>query len=105
METKEMIEILRYKANNIKAKIEPEFFNEVADRLEECEEIRNKFKEFVLYDSEVIEIKIYEKAIDDFRKAIRKGILSKFTEEQIEEWIEEWIEESRFKAGEIDDNR
>lgn len=35
METKEMIEILRYKANNIKAKIEPEFFNEVADRLEE----------------------------------------------------------------------
>lgn len=34
METKEMIEILRYKAENIKAKIEPEFFNEVADRLE-----------------------------------------------------------------------
>jgi PHP family Zn ribbon phosphoesterase len=34
METKEMIETLRYKANNIKAKIEPEFFNEVAERLE-----------------------------------------------------------------------
>lgn len=34
MKTKEMIETLRYKANNIKAKIEPEFFNEVADRLE-----------------------------------------------------------------------
>ena len=29
-----MIETLRYKAENIKAKIEPEFFNEVADRLE-----------------------------------------------------------------------
>lgn len=29
-----MIETLRYKAENIKAKIEPEFFNEVADKLE-----------------------------------------------------------------------
>ena len=34
MTTKEMIEILRYKADNIKTKIEPEFFNEVADKLE-----------------------------------------------------------------------
>ena len=34
MTTKEMIEILRYKAENIKAKIEPEFFNEVAETLE-----------------------------------------------------------------------
>ena len=34
MEIKEMIEKLRYKANNIKAHIEPEFFNEVADELE-----------------------------------------------------------------------
>ena len=34
MTTKEMIETLRYKANNIKAKIEPEFFNEVAEALE-----------------------------------------------------------------------
>ena len=34
MTKEEMIEKLRYKANNIKAKIEPEFFNEVADRLE-----------------------------------------------------------------------
>ena len=34
MKIEEMIEKLRYKANNIKAKIEPEFFNEVADRLE-----------------------------------------------------------------------
>jgi hypothetical protein len=40
MKTKEMIETLRYKANNIKAKIEPEFFNEVADRLEELEEYK-----------------------------------------------------------------
>lgn len=35
MTTKTMIEILRYKADNVKAKIEPEFFNEVADKLEE----------------------------------------------------------------------
>lgn len=34
MKIEEMIEKLRYKANNIKAKIEPEFFNEVADMLE-----------------------------------------------------------------------
>lgn len=34
MTTKDMIEKLRYKADNIKAKIEPEFFNEVADMLE-----------------------------------------------------------------------
>jgi hypothetical protein len=34
MTTKEMIDTLRYKANNIKAKIESEFFNEVADKLE-----------------------------------------------------------------------
>lgn len=37
MTTKEMIKILRYKADNIKAKIEPEFFNEVADRLKKIE--------------------------------------------------------------------
>lgn len=34
MTIEEMIEKLRYKANNIKAHIEPEFFNDVADRLE-----------------------------------------------------------------------
>lgn len=34
MTTKEMIETLRYKAKNIKAHIEPEFFNDVADELE-----------------------------------------------------------------------
>ena len=34
MKREEMIEKLRYKANNIKAHIEPEFFNEVADELE-----------------------------------------------------------------------
>ena len=35
MTKEEMIKRLRYKANNIKAHIEPEFFNEVADKLEE----------------------------------------------------------------------
>lgn len=34
MTTKEMIETLIYKGTNIKAKIEPDFFFEVADRLE-----------------------------------------------------------------------
>ena len=40
MEIKEMIEKLRYKANSIKAHIEPEFFNDVADRLEEYEKYK-----------------------------------------------------------------
>ena len=39
MEVKEMVEKLRYKTNNIKAKIEPEFFNECANVLEKCEEL------------------------------------------------------------------
>ena len=43
MTTKEMIETLRYKANNIKAKIEPEFFNDVADSLEEYKELERRF--------------------------------------------------------------
>jgi hypothetical protein len=34
MEIKEMIETLIYKGTNIKAKIEPDFFFEVAERLE-----------------------------------------------------------------------
>ena len=34
MKIKEMIEKLRFKAENIKAHIEPEFFNDVADELE-----------------------------------------------------------------------
>lgn len=38
MKTKEMIETLRYKANNIKAKIEPKFFNDCANALEELKE-------------------------------------------------------------------
>ena len=42
MTSEEMIEKLRYKANNIKAHIEPEFFNEVADRLEEYKELEEQ---------------------------------------------------------------
>lgn len=45
MKTKEMIETLRYKANNIKAHIEPEFFNEVADRLDELEEYKKMYED------------------------------------------------------------
>ena len=45
MKTKEMIDTLRYKANNIKAHIEPEFFNEVADRLDELEEYKKMYED------------------------------------------------------------
>ena len=40
MTTNEMIEKLRYKANNIKAHIEPEFFIDVADALEKYEKYK-----------------------------------------------------------------
>ena len=40
MTTNEMIEKLRYKAENIKAHIEPEFFNDVADVLEKYEKYK-----------------------------------------------------------------
>jgi len=40
-----MIETLRYKANNIKAKIEPQFFNEVANRLIVLEEYKKMYDE------------------------------------------------------------
>lgn len=37
-----MIKVLRYKAEHIKAKIKPEFFNEVADALERLQEKESK---------------------------------------------------------------
>ena len=40
MTTNKIIEKLRYKANNIKAHIEPEFFNDVADVLEKYEKYK-----------------------------------------------------------------
>ena len=40
MTTNEMIEKLRYKANNIKAHIETEIFNDVADMLEKYEKYK-----------------------------------------------------------------
>ena len=46
MTTKEMIETLRYKAENIKAHIEPEFFNDVADGLE-----KQVAKKLVVWDN------------------------------------------------------
>lgn len=43
-----MIETLRYKANNIKAKIEPKFFNEVADVLEGKDiNVTSKYDEWI----------------------------------------------------------
>ena len=46
MTTKEMIETLRYKAENIKAHIDPEFFNDVADGLE-----KQVAKKLVVWDN------------------------------------------------------
>lgn len=46
----ETIERLRYKAENIKAHIEPEFFNDVADRLEELGNYKAKMEMQWLHD-------------------------------------------------------
>ena len=40
MTTNKIIEKLRYKANNIKSHIEPDFFNDVADVLEKYEKYK-----------------------------------------------------------------
>ena len=43
--TNTLIDILRFKAENIKAHIEPEFFSDVADRLEELEEYKKMYED------------------------------------------------------------
>ena len=42
MNKESMIKVLRYKAEHIKTKIKPEFFNEVADVLERLQEKEDK---------------------------------------------------------------
>ena len=49
--TKEsMIKVLRYKAEHIKTKIKPQFFNEVADVLERLQEKENEVKRSVKWE-------------------------------------------------------
>jgi hypothetical protein len=43
--TQTLIDILRFKANNIKAHIAPEFFTDVAERLEELEEYKHMYED------------------------------------------------------------
>ena len=56
----ELIETLRYKANNIKAKIEPEIFNKAADSLEILNELeKRKFtlealQEYMKFEDELV---------------------------------------------------
>ena len=74
MTTKEMIETLRYKADNIKAKIEPEFFNEVADRLEILEELQNRkftiedLQEYMKFEDELVKKNFTFKSVIEARE-------------------------------------
>ena len=74
MTTKEMIEILRYKANNIKAKIEPKFFNEVADVLEGKDiNVTSKYNEWISVKDKLPEIKDGENCSDKILISTKKG--------------------------------
>ena len=76
MTTNEMIEKLRYKANNIKAHIEPEFFNDVADMLE-------KYEKYKLALYKVIKL----------NKVMPSGIKIGKTNEEINEMSKKTMEE------------
>ena len=79
--TKEMIETLRYKAENIKAKIDPEFFNEVADALETWKELQKRnmtpeiIKEYMIFEDECIQKDFTFKSLIEAReKQVAKDI-------------------------------
>ena len=73
MKTKEMIEILRYKADNIRTKIEPEFFREVAKRLRALEEYKKKFEDDVYKQADMLEKQITKEPTNyDVDKLIEK---------------------------------
>ena len=69
METKEMIETLRYKANNIKSKIEPKFFNDVADALEKQIDVISSLEK--MQDTYR---KLYEKRNEEYDKGFADGL-------------------------------
>ena len=73
MTTKEMIETLRYKANNIKAKIEPEFFNEVADVLEKQVKLAEDYTEYFKVIKNA-NLKLYEVKKDEYYNGFANGI-------------------------------
>ena len=50
MNKESMIKVIRYKAEHIKTKIKPEFFNEVADVLERLQEKENEVKRSVKWE-------------------------------------------------------
>ena len=72
MKIEEMIEKLRYKANNIKAHIEPEFFNEVADTLENQVEFNKVIS--ILEKMKDTYRKLYEKRLEDYDKGFADGL-------------------------------
>ena len=73
MKIKEMIETLRYKANNIKAKIEPEFFNEVADMLKKQVKLAEDYTEYFKVIKNA-NLKLYEVKKDEYYKGFADGI-------------------------------
>ena len=69
MKIEEMIEKLRYKAENIKAHIEPEFFNEVADELEKKTDVIYSLKKL-----QEVHKKLYIRNSEDYDMGFVEGL-------------------------------
>lgn len=84
-----MIDMLRYKAENIKAHIEPEFFNDVADVLEELKEYRIAFE--LLLKDDCLNDKDWLGTLDELYEGRKEYYLNKAKE--------------KLKGGVVDENR
>lgn len=73
-----MIDMLRYKAENIKAHIEPQFFNDVADELEELKEYRIAFE--LLLKDDCLNDKDWLGTLDELYEGRKEYYLNKAKE-------------------------
>lgn len=87
----EAIERLRYKAENIKAHIEPEFFNEVADALETLKELQKRnmtpdiIQEYMKFEDELVRNNFtFNSVLEAREKQVpKKVIIKKIVENDI----------------------
>ena len=104
MTTKEMIETLRYKAENIKAHIEPEFFNVVAECMEEykCYKNNNDFSEYADKLYKVAYNKAINKAIYNIVDKLDRECLGKPVPEEFEIGIKRAIQICLMEKRKVD---
>lgn len=86
--TQTLINLLRAKANNIKAQLAPRFYNDVADRLEELKEYRIAFE--LLLKDDCLNDKDWLGTLDELYEGRKEYYLNKAIE--------------IIKAGGIDEN-